>query len=154
MMEFESLKGKVEIVSATVDDLKALIPVYKEVFKVHDIFTKSDAEIISYFEKVVDDFLVAKINGKTVGGVLVKKKDDEWRINHLVVADGYRDLNIGSYLLKAAESRIGSGKISVHLSANEEAALPFYKKMGFSVEKEEVGYYRPGEKVFFLVKEI
>lgn len=153
-MEFDTSKGKVAIGSATVSDLKDLIPVYKEVFKVHDIFTKSDEEIVSYFEEVVDDFLVAKVDGKVVGGVLVKKKDEEWRLNHLVVADGYRDLNIGSHLIDAAEEKIGSGKISVHLSANEEAALPFYKKMGFAVEKEEVGYYREGEKVFFLIKEI
>jgi ribosomal protein S18 acetylase RimI-like enzyme len=153
-MEFDTDKGKVVIEKAVVSDLKDLIPIYKEVFKIHEIFTKSDEEILMYLEKNVSGFLIAKVNEKVVGGVLVRQVDEGWRLSHLVVADGFRDLNIGSHLLKAAEEKIGSGKITVHLSANEETALPFYKKNGFSVEKEEVGYYREGEKVFFLVKEI
>jgi len=153
-MSLETSKGKVVIEKASIEDLKELIPTYKEVFKVHDIFTKSSDEIMSYFEKVVDDFLVAKVDGKVIGGVLVKKEDEEWRLKHLVVAADYRDMDIGSSLVEAAEKKIGSGRVVVHLSQNEEAALPFYKKMGFRVEKEVEGHYREGEKVFFLVKEI
>lgn len=151
-MEFSTAKGKVVIGPATVEDLKFLIPAYKEVFKIHDIFTKSSEEIVSYFETVVDDYLVAKLDDVVVGGVLVRKKD-EWRLNHLIVAEGYRDMDIGSHLIKAAEEKV-SGRLTVHLSQNEEAALPFYKKNGFVVEKEVDGYYREGEKVYFLVKEI
>ncbi len=153
-MEFETDKGKVEIGSATVSDLKDLIPVYKEVFKVHNIFSKSEDEILKYLEEKVADFLVAKVDGKVVGGVLVQEVNGGWRLSHFVVGSGFRDLNIGSNLLKAAEKKIGSGKITIHISQNEEVALPFFKKMGFVVEKEEVGYYRPGEKVYFLVKKI
>lgn len=153
-MSFQTEKGKFAVEKASIDDLKELIPTYKEVFKVHDIFTKPSDEIVSYFETVVDDYLVAKVDGKTVGGVLVKKEDEAWRLKHLVVAAGYRDMDLGSSLVEAAENKIGSGRVVVHLSQNEEAALPFYKKMGFKVEKEVEGYYREGEKVFFLGKEI
>lgn len=160
----ETPKGKVVIEKASIDDLKELIPVYKEVFEVHHIFDQSEDEVLDYLEKNKSNFLIAKVDGKIVGGLMVTLSRDWgshglWRIKHVAVAKGFRDMDIGSSLMEAAEKQIGeskfkTNKIEIHVGQHEEAALPFYKKIGYAVEGELASHYRHGEKVFFLGKEI
>jgi len=163
-MEFDSSKGKVEIRSGNSSDLKDLIAVYKEVFKVHNIFSKPVEEIIAYLEKHLDHLLVAVVDSKVVGGVVYKfigfsTDHGVWRLSHVAVGDGYQDMKIGSSLISGAEEKIkefgkATNKVEIHLSVNEEAAMPFYKKLGFKVEGEVISHYRSGEMVYFLGKEI
>lgn len=147
------------------EDLKELIPIYKEAFKIHNIFEKSEQEILDYLEVKFNEnrFLIAKENGKVIGGLLLKevrtiKTHSLWKINHLAVSLDARDKGITTRLMDTVERAIKevseTAKIEVFVSNNEKATLPFYKGLGFIEEGMLRSHYRYNENVFVLGKEL
>ncbi len=73
-----------------------------------------------------------------------------------VVAEARR-LGVGSALLLAAEERLlGAGAVVVALETpvNNEAAIRFYKKKGYFVEKTVPGYYSYQMDALVMIKEL
>jgi len=73
-----------------------------------------------------------------------------------VVAEARR-LGVGSSLLQAAEERLlGAGAVVVALETpvNNEAAIRFYKKKGYFVEKTVPGYYSNQMDALVMIKEL
>lgn len=148
-----------EVRQAKKEDLKGLIEVYKEVFTVHNIFTKSEEEVLKYWEAVKaepDDFVVVIEDGKIVAGCLVLMRSFEGhtlaRIKHLAVAEKHKAKGIGRALIEKAEDIIGTAKIEIHVGENEKIVIPFYKKMGYKEEGVLSDHFRKGENCYVLGK--
>ena len=148
-----------EIRQAKKQDLKGLIEVYKEVFTVHNIFTKSEEDILKYWEAVKaepDDFIVAVEDGKIVGGCLVLMKSFEGhtlaRIKHLAVSEAYQTKGTGKALMEKAEEMIGTAKIEIHVAESEKEAIAFYEKLGYKQEGVLSDHFRKGENCYVLGK--
>lgn len=148
-----------------ISELKELVPVYQEAFTKHHIFRREPKEILKYLEycfekqaKSEGGFIVAILNKKIVGGILVKREAEDlhghhtlWKFNHLGVAKNIRGKGIGVALMKAAEDKIRkmitdqkikTAKIEINVSENEKSIISFYKKFGFSIEGELASHYR------------
>ncbi|UCC93660.1 MAG: GNAT family N-acetyltransferase [Thermoplasmata archaeon] len=81
--------------------------------------------------------LLSMRRGATVGRVLI-----------MAVAEGYRDMGIGSHLLKAfIQQCVREGVVSVVLEvrASNLRAQEFYRRFGFHVVEPLVSYYPDGE---------
>ena len=73
-----------------------------------------------------------------------------------VIAEARRD-GVGSALLHAAEQKLlGAGALRVALETpvNNDAAIRFYKKKGFFVEKTVAGYYSGHLDALLMAKEL
>ena len=159
------------------DELKDLIPIYKKVFKKHNIFERGEGEILKYLQKKNQinsekggGYILAKDGAKVIGGLLIRKAGEDkknkhinWRYNHIAVHPEWEGKGIGSALVEAADKKIkklinggkaNTSKIEIRVSENEEGSLDFYKKNGFKVEGELKSHYRYGETVYALGKEI
>ena len=118
------------------DDLKGLVKVYKEVFKVHNVFEKSEEEIEEYLKQFLGNLLVAEEGGNVVGGLVIveQKRNDGWNLfsfKHIAVAPAYQDKDIGTALLKEAEKIAGKGKVEIHVGEREAGASMFYEKNSY-----------------------
>lgn len=179
-MEYQRLKTKFGIViikDAEDSELEELKDIYKSIFEKHNIFQRSPKEILEYLKEsnrknseVGGGCIVAKLEGKTVGGVVVKKESEDlegkhvvWKYNHLGVAPDYSGQGIGSALMNAAdqkiknlikEGKIKTAKIEAGVSENNKDVLEFAKKCSFEIEGELKSHYRYGELVYVLGKGI
>ncbi|MBD3310714.1 GNAT family N-acetyltransferase [Candidatus Woesearchaeota archaeon] len=166
----------VEIREAESSELAALIPVYKEAYQEHLIFKKkTDADIIEYMQKAHADaaadgggFIIALLNDEVVGGLLLRKSlqgdsHSRWKIRHVAVMEKYRDQDIGTELLQAAEQKLVelikkgdfiTAKAEVSVAEGEKEAVDFYEKAGFKLEGTRADHYRLGENVYLLGKTI
>ena len=139
------------------EDLNDLAKVYNEVFKVHNVFEKSEQEIEEYLKKFLGNLLVAEEDGVVVGGLVIveKKQNPEWSLfsfKHIAVAPAYQDKDIGTALLKEAEKIAGKGKIEINVGEREAGAARFYEKNGYQKEGILKSHYRKGESCFVMGK--
>ncbi len=165
------------IKDAQESDLKELAALYKSTFKKHNIFCKSDKEIISYLKEKQSSekkngggFVVAKSGSKIIGGILLKKETEDpkgkhvlWKYNHLAVSPSFKGKGIGKAIINAAEDKIRqmikskkirTSKIEVGVSENEKESIRFYKSLGFYVEGMQKSHYRHKETSYILGKEV
>ncbi len=146
-----------EIRTAKQEDLNELAKIYKDTFKTHNIFSKSEEEIVKYLENIEGELLIAVEDNQVIGGILVKidystEDHKRSRLKHIAVKKEFQDKRIGSALLKTAENMIITGKIEIHVSELEKESLKFYKFHGYKVEGELKSHYRPNEKCYILGK--
>lgn len=179
-MEYDTLtiEGKaVKIKDAEEQELTNLVEIYKQSFKNHNVFERSDNEILEYLKeshlvnsKMGGGYILTKTDDKIIGCILVRKlsgdlsgRHELWRYNHIAVIEDYKSKGIGSYLIKTAdkkiksridERKIDSVKIELGLAETEEELLEFYKKNGFELEGQLKSHYRHGEKTYLLGKEL
>jgi ribosomal protein S18 acetylase RimI-like enzyme len=152
---------KIDIHLAEIENLNSLVAIYKSAFLKHNIFCKSSADILAYLEESHKDnlmfgggYLVAKVNDTVVGGILVRKKEDIWKLNHLAVKKEFRRQGIATQLVKRALEIIKglctNLTIKISVSEDEKGLISFYEKFGFKLEQTLKDYYRPGEEVYVL----
>ncbi len=140
-------------------DLGQLIAIWKEVFSLHNVFNKTDEEILKYLKKSKGKILAAYEDGKVVGGCLlvVNAQTPEHnlaRIKHVAVAKEFQGKDIGSALLKKCERIVKKGKIEIHV-ANAVVGCDvteFYRKNGYEQEGVLKSHYRPDEACYVLGK--
>lgn len=149
----------IEIKEAKEKDLTGLAHMYKQVFKLHNVFEKPEEEIEKYLKNLHDKFIVivAAHDEEIVGGcvVVVRVDTDKHKLSqvkHLAVLDEYQDKGVGTEMIKKAEEIIGRGKIEIHLAKAEDDTLEFYKKLDYEVEGKLKSHYRKGETCVFLGK--
>lgn len=166
-------KAGMKIMPATSADVQLLSAIYKASFTTHNIFQKPAKEIRHYLQEtqqknseVSGGFLVAKVPGKVIGGILLKKESEErqhqrWKFNHLAVDLKYQRQGVGTRLMNAAEQKIRkqlqrgmTAKIELHVSEKEKSLLEFYLRFGFVVEGKLTSHYRQGEVVYAMGKEV
>ncbi|MBW2993350.1 GNAT family N-acetyltransferase [Candidatus Woesearchaeota archaeon] len=140
-------------------DLGPLIAIWKEVFSVHNIFNKSEEEILKYLKKAKGKILAAYEDDKIVGGCALfvcpqTKEHNLARIKHIAVAKEFQGKDIGSALLKKCERIVKKGKVEIHVAEHEKDAVEFYEKNGYAKEGELKSHYREGEICYILGKVI
>ena len=82
------------------------------------------------------------------------------KVGHIITIDvvaAARRSGVGSLLLDAAENRLirdGVATVALETPVNNEAAIRFYKKKGYFVEKTVAGYYSGQLDALVMTKEL
>jgi ribosomal protein S18 acetylase RimI-like enzyme len=90
-----------------------------------------------------DLFLIAEANGKMAGTVIGGFDGRRGMVYHLAVTDQYRKQGIGELLMEELENRLkAKGCIRCYLlvTVDNESAMRFYKKRGWSIIKNVIPY--------------
>ncbi|MFC1697433.1 GNAT family N-acetyltransferase [Nanoarchaeota archaeon] len=165
-----------EIKKLNKEQLKELIPIYKETFKVHNIFEQEDNKILEYLEYTLEKttkndgcIFGAIVDNKIVGALILSKfqtgKDNHslWKFRHVAIKEDQQGKGVGSLLIAEAEkelqnliqnNKIKTAKIEITVSENEVRAVEFYEKNGFKVEGSLTNHYRWNETTFLLGKSV
>ncbi|MBN2112368.1 GNAT family N-acetyltransferase [Candidatus Woesearchaeota archaeon] len=149
----------IEIRKSREKDLPELARMYKSVFRLHNVFSRREKDVMDYLKKMHTKFaiIVASHDDEIAGGcvVVVKSETKEHKlsqIKHVAVVKEYQGKGVGKELMKKAEDIIARGKVEVHVAESEDFAVDFYKKLGYEIEGGLKSHYRKGETCFILGK--
>ncbi len=102
--------------------------------------------------------VASRIPGFGISGFIVA--ETRRKSGHIItidVVEEARRTGVGSALLQAAEEqllRAGADAVALETPVNNEAAIRFYKKKGYFVEKTVAGYYSNGLDALVMTKEL
>ena len=144
--------------------LKELIPICREEFGPHNIFSKDEDYIIDYLLNVQKEkeILVFLHGDKVIGGTVFEKKDESisedhtvWKLKHFALSKGLpKDVERG--VMDEIEERLmkksKSIKIQLNLSEKEERAIERFQRFGFTLEGTLKDHYRVGENMYIYSK--
>jgi len=118
----------------------------------------SRPELAFYMRRLGSFTLVAADQDGAIQGFIVT--ETRRQTGHIitidVVSEARRD-GIGSALLRAAEEKLlraGAVTVALETPVNNDAAIRFYKKKGFFVEKTVAGYYSGQLDALVMTKEL
>ena len=117
----------------------------------------SPPELAFYMRRPGSFTLVAEAETGILGFVVAESRRKTGHIITIDVLAEARLAGVGSALLRAAEEQlIGAGAIAVALETpvNNEAAIRFYKRHGYFVEKTVAGYYSNHLDALVMTKEL
>jgi [ribosomal protein S18]-alanine N-acetyltransferase len=100
------------------------------------------------------NFILAVSGGKPVGYLLACPKKGSMDINSIAVDAAYRNLGIGKKLMIFAIEKSRAmklNKVFLEVRINNEAAVNFYKKLGFTAVKVIKKYYKDGNSAQKMV---
>lgn len=107
--------------------------------------------LVDFTDKHPDNFLVAEVDGKIVGSIMIVPMGLHWAmIFGLVVAKSYREQGVATKLLERAKQYAKENQISdiaMMVDNNNQELLDFYGKRGFAdTDKKPFRYlwYSPG----------
>jgi RimJ/RimL family protein N-acetyltransferase len=144
-----------ELKKANNEELKELVPIFKEFFPVHAIFTKSDEEIMQYLSDFKGDILIAHKDSKVIGGIAIERKHYGHVLalfKHIASKGGSK--KIVKEMVQEAEKIANAGKIEIHIAEGEKIAHGFFKRSGYKLEGKLRAHYRPNEICYILGKVI
>ena len=123
----------------------------EEVTKIENLSFKYPYPLIVFYDYLQKIFLVAEENGNIVGYAIGDKE------RHLIVSiavhPDYRRQKIGSKLMNSILRQMNEYAI-LQVRKSNEAAIKFYKKLGF-VEKDVIKeYYIDGEDAILMFKSL
>jgi ribosomal protein S18 acetylase RimI-like enzyme len=117
------------------------------------------------FSLLTSIILIAELDKKIIGYILVDGDDDKLHIMSIAVYKKFRRLGVGTILIKNIEELIKKNKneykritLNVHVENNN--AIEFYKKLDFIVSKTIEGYYEgslensKSQDAFFMEKKV
>jgi ribosomal-protein-alanine N-acetyltransferase len=108
----------------------------------------------TFYENYPEGFLIAEKNRKIVGFIIgTKTSHDTVRITMLAVNKDYRRQGFGSNLLinllkKLAEKNIS--QVDLEVKTDNNAAINFYKKHGFTITDNVPSFYKSGEDAYIM----
>lgn len=82
-----------------------------------------------------DLFLVAIEDGRVIGTIMAGYEGHRGWINYLAVDPGFRRQGLGQNLMTEAEdrlSKLGCPKVNLQVRIDNEEALEFYERIGYS----------------------
>jgi ribosomal protein S18 acetylase RimI-like enzyme len=134
--QWSDLDDMLDFINSLVDESA---PILKEIKMTRNGEIDWLARLLSRVEKAKMIAVVAEVEGKFVGQVEVTPGTE--RSNHLgnlgiSLKDGFRDVGIGSEMMKEAEEQskeLGIEVIQLEVFANNERAIHVYEKAGFNV---------------------
>jgi len=101
--------------------------------------------------------LVAASAAGIVGFIVAETRRKSGHIITIDVVEEARRLGVGSALLRAAEEQLleaGALVVVLETPVNNEAAIRFYKRKGYFVEKTVAGYYSNGMDALVMTKDL
>lgn len=117
----------------------------------------SRPELAFYMRRPGSFTLVAEAESGILGFVVAEIRRKSGHIITIDVIADTRRTGVGSTLLRAAEQQLlRSGAVTVALETpvNNEAAIRFYKQMGYFVEKTVARYYSGQLDALVMTKEL
>jgi len=122
-----------EIVRYNKDYQKALIELWK---KCNLIVPQNDPleDIQNKIEFQPDMFLIALLNGKLIGSVMVGYEGHRGWLNYLAVSPDYQNRGYGRKLVEKAIAelqKLGCLKLNVQIRESNTSAVRFYERLGF-----------------------
>jgi N-acetylglutamate synthase-like GNAT family acetyltransferase len=135
------------------EEINKAIPLLKEFFPVHNIFTRNDFIIVKYLSKFLRDILVAEENGEIVGFLAIQRQGQD----HVVacfkhIAAKNEDKEIIKALVKEAEKQCKAAKIELNVADGEKIPYTFFEELGYELEGKLKSHYRPGETCYVVGK--
>lgn len=103
------------------------------------------SSLLHFYEVDPEDFLVAEIDGKTIGYVLGNIEDLEGHILAIAVDPNHKRLGVGTKLMKSVINRLkgkGAKRVRLELKLYNKDARNFYLSLGFKESHIVKGYYR------------
>lgn len=145
-----------EIRKATNEDIPKMIPILKEFFPVHNIFSDENYSR-DYLKETITDFIVMTYLDDVIATLrIVRKKETPQHqlveLKHIATKDKDEEKIIE--LIYAAEELIEGGKIELHIAESESPNRRFFEKLGYMIEGTLNNHYRRGEKCYILGKYI
>ena len=144
--------------------LKELIPICREEFGPHNIFSKDGDYIIGYILGVQKEkeILFFVHEDKVIGETVFENKDESvsedhtiWNLKHFALSKGLpADVERG-VMDKIEESlmeKSKSIKIQLNLSEREDRAIERFQRFGFSLEGTLKDHYQVGENMYVYSK--
>ena len=146
-----SSKRKIEIRTATIDDLSAIFHLGEKVFTSQEYSnlyrTWDEYEVTHLFNSESEYVIVAVSKKRVVGfamGTIIEKARTAWNYGHLLwlgVDPDYSRMNIGTLLFERFRELMETAGISmliVDTQANNEPAVNFFQRKGFENPTEHV----------------
>jgi len=137
------------------EDLKEVFDLGEALFTADDwpilYRTWDEYEIMERFISDEEYCLVAEIDGKIVGfliGSMIKKRRSRWIYGYVIwmgVAKDFQHLGVGKKMFQAISRRFkkeGVTMLMVDTSAENDLALAFFQKNGFSRREEHVFLFK------------
>lgn len=124
------------------------------------------AEAEKKANKAEDRHRPAKTNGESLSGIAGNRilgfiiAESRRRTGHIItidVVEEARRAGVGSALLQAAEEKLlqaGATSVALETPVNNDAAIRFYKREGYFVEKTVSGYYSNQMDALVMTKEL
>jgi ribosomal-protein-alanine N-acetyltransferase len=117
----------------------------------------SRPELAFYMRRPGSFTLVAEAETGILGFVVAEIRRKTGHIITIDVIAETRRTGVGSALLLAAEEQLlrsGAGAAALETPVNNEAAIRFYKRMGYFVERTIAGYYSGQLDALVMTKEL
>ncbi len=128
--------------------------------RVHEIETMSfnssyGIEMILKLFEIGSGFLVSEIDGYVVGYIIFwMKEENEGHIISLAIDKNYRNLGIGTSLLKKAIlvfKNLDVDFVSLEVNANHDDSVRFYENFGFFIERKVPHYYDNDDSAYVML---
>ncbi len=139
------------------DDYEELAELYKRFYRVHNVFTRPDDEILGYLGSQEGECLVFD-DGGIRGAVFLENSTTSpgnmhrlWKLKHLAFDSEDACRKLLAEAEKIIMDKPGTAKIEINVAESEPSA-DFYEELGYKNEAELRDHYRNGEKCFVFSK--
>ncbi|MCQ6264748.1 GNAT family N-acetyltransferase [Fictibacillus sp. WQ 8-8] len=150
--------GKIEDTEAVLTIQRSVVSEGEFLISLSEEFNKTLSQqrewVQSLLENVNEILIVAERDGEVVGWIVFQAAPNRKRLSHtgalgMMISKGYREMGIGSMLLKAlldwAEKNPLIEKVSLGVFSTNHRAISLYKKMGFLEEGRKIKEFKMNE---------
>ncbi len=105
------------------------------------------------YKKGRDTSFVVRVKNHVVGFIVAFMRDDGGYIAYLGVARENRKQGLGQALVEYVQGIFaarGAPRISLHVRTTEDAAISFYRKLGYVVDVTREGFYVDGGSAYVM----
>jgi ribosomal protein S18 acetylase RimI-like enzyme len=96
-----------------------------------------DRDIDRKLDRDPENLLVVEHDGEVVGSVMVGYEGHRGWVNYLAVHPDHQGRGLGRRLMERAEEvlgQLGCAKVNLQVRSSNEAAIGFYRRIGYSVD--------------------
>ncbi|WP_062237213.1 GNAT family N-acetyltransferase [Fictibacillus sp. FJAT-27399] len=150
--------GKIEDAEAILDIQRSVVSEGEYLISLSEEFNKTSSQqkewVQSLLENENETLIVAERDGEVLGWIVFQAAPNRKRLSHtgslgMMISKGYREMGIGSMLLKAlldwAEKNPLIEKASLGVFSTNHRAISLYKKMGFIEEGRKIKEFKMNE---------
>ena len=137
----------VEFRKAVITD-KEFITKYKldTIIRGNNIAKEEYDQILIYLNNNIkehlDDYQIILMENKIIGMFCYYKMEDEYLLDEIYLLHHYRNLGIGSFIIKQLQQELVNKKIYLWVYKTNTTAIKLYKSLGFKVIDETETRYK------------